>query len=84
MFAVHPRAGSRLPGGYFSYWQPVGDAIAVGTPLPLAGVMLRLRPDGRDLRGTVTAFTDALEAGKPSEVSKPVRARRVACTTTPP
>jgi YVTN family beta-propeller protein len=70
----------------WSYWragrQP-SETIRVGSsPLPLVGVALTLMPRGADLIGTVTAFTDAIEKDKPSEVTRAVRARRIACAPT--
>ena len=45
----------------------------------MAGVQLLLTPHGRALTGSVMAFTDALEEGKPSEITRPVYAHRIAC-----
>jgi hypothetical protein len=80
MFAVRP---SMRP---WSYWQRAAttpDTIRISRPLAFAGVWLTLTPAGRDLVGTVEAFTDAIERGKPSEVTRPVYARRVACSPVP-
>lgn len=72
----------RDPSRSFTYWQRNSGSrvtIRVSRPLPMAGVQLSLTPQGRDLAGSVTAFTDALEVDKPSEITRPVYARRVAC-----
>lgn len=66
----------------FTYWQQVrvaSDTVNISYPLPLGGIALRVTPDGQDLIGLVTAFTDAIEQNKPSSVSRPVRAERIAC-----
>jgi hypothetical protein len=75
MFAV------RESTGRFTYWQHVGSStsIHISYPLPFAGISLTLAPDQQDLRGSVTAFTDAIVRGVPSEVTRPVYARRTAC-----
>jgi hypothetical protein len=80
MFAV------RSTDEVWGYWQGATnpDRIRVASsPLAFAGVDLFLTPAGRDLEGTVTASTDAVEAGKPSAVSRAVYARRVACPPAP-
>ena len=81
MFMVRDSTGQRA-GTPFEFWQP-GDlrtgTIRISYPMPFAGVALQLAPDGKDLVGVVTAFTDAIREGEPSEVSRPVRARRVEC-----
>jgi YVTN family beta-propeller protein len=67
----------------WSYWRGArlpSEGIRIGgSPLPLAGVDLMLTVQGADLVGLVEAFTDVHEEGKPSAVTRPVRARRVAC-----
>jgi hypothetical protein len=50
-------------------------------PLPLAGVALTLTPNGPDLIGSVTAFTDAIKQDVPSEVTRTVYAHRAACSS---
>jgi hypothetical protein len=75
-----PSAGQA--GMLFAYWRragSAGDTVHVSYPLPMAGAALDLTPDGRDLAGRITAFTDAVTPGEPSDVSRPARARRVPC-----
>jgi len=80
MFVVRNPAGEHA-GFEFEDWQPTAgtDSIRVARPLALAGFVLQLVPDAKDLVGTVTAFTDAVREDEPAEVSRPVRARRVPC-----
>jgi hypothetical protein len=76
MFAV------RAHSARLTYWQrisPSGEAIRISYPMPEAGIRLELTPRGNDLRGFVTAFTDALRENEPSEVTRPVYAHRAPC-----
>jgi hypothetical protein len=78
MFAV------REPSGSLTCWQRVSttsDTIHMPYPLPLAGVALTLTPNGPDLIGSVTAFTDAIKQDVPSEVTRTVYAHRAACSS---
>jgi hypothetical protein len=80
-----PMFVARDSAGRFTYWRHMDDPRKVvirvsPTPLAFAGIDLTFTPVGRDLVGTVSAFTDAVEARKPSAVDRRVRARRVACT----
>jgi hypothetical protein len=73
---------TRRSDASFTYWQLVdstSETIRIANPLALAGATLTLRIDGRDLAGTITVFTDAIEKDKPYEVTRPVRARRITC-----
>jgi hypothetical protein len=66
----------------FTYWQrttPGSGSVLISKPLPMGGVELILRPAGKDLVGTVTAFTDAVPPDGKSEISRPIRARRIDC-----
>lgn len=77
-----PMFAARTARDAFVYWQHISRTapmIRVSAPLQLAGVELTLARAGRDLTGTVTAFTDAVEMGKPWHVTRRVRARRVEC-----
>ena len=77
-----PMFTARAPSESFTFWRRMSSSslhILVSRPLPMAGVQLFLTPHGRDLTGSVMAFTDALEEGKPSEITRPVYARRVSC-----
>jgi hypothetical protein len=82
----HPMFAVRPAGRSWTYWQrfaTIPDTIRISHPLPLAGVGLTLTPVGRDLEGTVEAFTDAVVQGQPSEITRPVYARRIACVNQP-
>lgn len=81
LFIARDSSG-RSAGFDFEEWQPISsssDSIRVAHPLAFAGFVMFLAPDATDLVGSLTAFTDAVREGEPSEVSRPVRARRVSC-----
>lgn len=84
LFTVRPYPEAGQDPRMFTYWQRTrvgSDTIHVSYPLPLGGVGLRLRPEGRNLAGQIYTFTDALEEGKPSSAEAPIRAHRVPCST---
>jgi hypothetical protein len=66
----------------FTYWQrrhPKSDSIYVGEVLPMAGVRLDLVPNGPNLQGLLTAFTDSPLSGSADHASFPVTLQRIQC-----
>lgn len=72
--------GSRLESHPFSAWRRLAaDSVLVYRPGALAGYTLRLAPDDGGFRGTLTSYTDAMEPGRPSQRTAPVRATSTSC-----
>ncbi len=66
----------------WEYWQrvrPDGDTLIVTRVESFSGVDLLLAPSGRDLAGRIEVYTDVHHPGVPHRVTRPVRARRIAC-----
>lgn len=71
-----------VPQRYFSTWRRIRtdtDSIMVGTPLPLAGAMLRVSLEGRRLEGNILTFTDAIPEDNVSRAIAPITAIRIQC-----
>lgn len=82
MHVVHAYVDSGQSAHVFTYWARTSsqsNAIRVGYPLPLAGVMLELTPVDSGLAGRMVGFTDFVQPGKPSSASAPIVARRITC-----
>ena len=73
---------SGVSAATFTYWRglrPGSDSIYVGAPLPMVGASLRLAPTLNGLRGTLTAFTDAIPADGIADVTLPAALDRIPC-----
>lgn len=80
VYEAHSYHGMRRESQPFSAWRPLpGDSVMVDRPGALAGFTLRLAPADGDLSGILTSFTDAMEPGRPSRRTTPVRATRASC-----
>jgi hypothetical protein len=72
--------GARLESQPFSAWRRLpADSLLVYRPGALAGYTLRLAPDDGGFLGTLTSYTDAMEPGRPSQRTAPVRATPTSC-----
>lgn len=83
-YTAHPVPALPPRQGGFRMWRfTAPDSVAVVEFLPFAGFHLEAAVEGDSLRGQVTAFTDMLVDGKPSEVRAPFVGRRVPCPASP-
>lgn len=72
--------GTRLESRPFSAWRRLPpDSLLVYRPGALAGYTLRLARDDGAFVGTLTSYTDAMEPGRPSQRTAPVRATPAPC-----
>lgn len=72
--------GTRLERQPFSAWRRlVADSLLVYRPGALAGYTLRLAPQDNGFSGVLVSFTDAMEPGRPSRRTVPVRATPTSC-----
>lgn len=72
--------GTRRESQPFSAWRRLpADSLLVYRPGALAGYTLRLARDDGGFVGTLTSFTDAMEPGRPSQRTAPVRATSTSC-----
>lgn len=72
--------GTRRESEPFSAWRRLpADSLLVYRPGALAGYTLRLAPDDGGFVGTLTSYTDAMEPGRPSQRTAPVRATPTSC-----